>query len=401
MAGVITASEPSWIGPFSGLNPRQFGKLVTVLRREGADAVRKGRPWSLPLEDRALLVAAYWRTNLIMRQLAPLFRVSKSATDRIIDHLGPMLALQPRKRFAKDTVLIVDGTLVSTRDHTIAEQSKNYRYSTNYQVVIDADTRLVVVVGRPLAGNRNDCKGWEESGAKAAVGKTLTIVDGGYPGTGLVIPHRRERGQSELPDWKEEHNKSRKQVRTRVEHVSARMKTWKILRDCRLKGNGIHHAMLESPGCTTSPSPDRRPAALQPAMPESTRRSFKGQPLGRGRQSAGNGRWPSARGGWPCPCAVAAAERRVRRAEQRSAPAEMVSGSSRPRWVASCGKREGGPAALRGNRTLLPITVVMDDEGPSADDARGPELPPSPRHPCASRSPPCTAQRQRPRGSSP
>ncbi|OSC51786.1 IS5/IS1182 family transposase, partial [Streptomyces sp. 4F] len=63
MAGVITASEPSWIAPFSGLSPRQFGKLVTVLRREGADAVRKGRPWSLPLEDRALLVAAYWRTN--------------------------------------------------------------------------------------------------------------------------------------------------------------------------------------------------------------------------------------------------------------------------------------------------------------------------------------------------
>ncbi|WP_328972837.1 helix-turn-helix domain-containing protein [Streptomyces sp. NBC_00239] len=85
---------------------------MTVLRRQGADAVRRGRPWSLPLEDRALLVAAYWRTNLTMSQLAPLFGVSKSAADRIIDHLGPMLALQPRKRFAKDTVLIVDGTLV-------------------------------------------------------------------------------------------------------------------------------------------------------------------------------------------------------------------------------------------------------------------------------------------------
>ncbi|REE61993.1 DDE family transposase [Streptomyces sp. 3212.3] len=190
---MITASEPSWIAPFTGLNPRQFGKLVTVLRRAGASAARKGRPWSLPLEDRALLVAAYWRTNLTMRQLAPLFGVSKSTADRIIDHLGPKLALQPRKRFAKDTVLIVDGTLVPTRDHTIAERSKNYRYSTNHQVVVDADTRLVVVVGRPLAGNRNDCKAWEESGAKAAVGKTLTIADGGYPGTGLVIPHRRER----------------------------------------------------------------------------------------------------------------------------------------------------------------------------------------------------------------
>ncbi|CCK24998.1 Putative transposase for insertion sequence element IS112 [Streptomyces davaonensis JCM 4913] len=244
MAAVITASESSWIAPFTGLSPRQFGKLVTVLRREGADAIRKGRRWSLLLEDRALLVAAYWRTNLTMRQLAPLFGVSKSAVDRIIDHLGPMLALQPCKRFAKDTVLIVDGTLIPTRDHSVAERSKNYRYSTNHQVVIDADTRRVVVVGRPLTGNRNDCKAWEESGAKAAVVKTLTIADGGYPGTGLVIPHRRERGQTELADWKEDHNKSHKQVRARVEHVFARMKTWKILRDCRLKGDGVHHAML-------------------------------------------------------------------------------------------------------------------------------------------------------------
>ncbi len=129
---MITVSEPSWIAPFTGLSPRAFGKLVTMLRREGADAVRKGRPWGLPLEDRALLVAAYWRTNLTVRQLAPLFGVPKSAADRIIDHLGPLLALQSRKRFAKDAVLIVDGTLVPTRDHTIAEKSKNYRYSTNH-----------------------------------------------------------------------------------------------------------------------------------------------------------------------------------------------------------------------------------------------------------------------------
>ena len=243
MAGVITASESSWIAPFTGLSPRQFEKLVTVLRREGADAVRKGRPWSLPLEDRTLLVAAYWRTNLTMRQVALLFGVSKSAADRIIDHLGPMLALQSRKRFAKDTVLIVDGTLVPTRDHTVAEQSKNYRYSTNHQVVIEADTRLIVMVGRPVPGNRNDCKAWEESGTKAAVGATMTIADGGYPGTGLVMPHRRRKGE-ELPDWKRAHNKSHQHVRARVEHTFARMKTWKILRDCRLKGDGVHHAML-------------------------------------------------------------------------------------------------------------------------------------------------------------
>ncbi|MGW3935929.1 transposase [Streptomyces phaeochromogenes] len=244
MAGVITASEPSWIAPFTGLSPRQFAKLLTTLRREGADPVRKGRPWSLPLEDRVLLVTAYWRTNLTLRQPALLFGVSKSAADRIIGHLGPALALQPRKRFAQDTVLIVDGILVPTRDHTVAEQSKNYRYSTNHQVVIDADSRLVVAVGRPLPGNHNDCKAWELSGAKDAVGTTTVIADGGYRGTGLIIPHRRAPGQTELPAWKEEHNASHRKVRARVEHVFARMKTWRILRDCRLRGDGIHHAML-------------------------------------------------------------------------------------------------------------------------------------------------------------
>jgi hypothetical protein len=196
------------------------------------------------LEDRVLLVTTYWRTNLTLRQLAPLFGISKSAADRIIDHLGPLLALRPRKRFRKDTVLIVDGTLVPTRDHAIAAQSKNYRYSTNHQVVIDADTRLVVVIGQFLPGNRNDGKAWEQSGAKAAVGKATVIADGGYRGTGLVIPHRRARGQAELPAWKEDHNASHRRVRARVEHVFARMKGWKILRDCRLKGDGVYHAVL-------------------------------------------------------------------------------------------------------------------------------------------------------------
>ncbi|GAA2147290.1 hypothetical protein J2S68_002249 [Glycomyces algeriensis] len=140
--GVVTASEECWIEPFSGLTPGVFSRLVRQLEREGVNAPRPGRPWSLPLADRILLVAAYWRTNLTLRQLAPLFGISKSAADRIIDHLGPKLALRPRQRFVKGTVLIVDGTLVLTRDRTIAAPSKNYRYSTNHQVVIDADTTV-------------------------------------------------------------------------------------------------------------------------------------------------------------------------------------------------------------------------------------------------------------------
>jgi len=240
---VITASQSSWIAPFTGVSPRAFRTLVSQLRREGADAPQPGRPWSLPLEDRVLLVATYWRTNLTLRQIAPLFGISKSAADRIIGHTAPLPALQQRRRFRRDTVLIVDGTLVPTRDHAIAAQSKNYRYATNHQVVIDADTRLVVAVGRPVPGNRHDSKAWAESGAKDLVGRATTIADGGYPGTGLIIPHRKPKG-GELCAWKREHNRCHKRVRARVEHTFARMKTFKILRDCRLRGDGVHHAML-------------------------------------------------------------------------------------------------------------------------------------------------------------
>lgn len=55
-------------------------------------------------------------------------------------------------------------------------------------------------------------------------GTTTVIADGGYRGTGLLIPHRRQPGKDELPAWKEESNASHRQVRARVEHVFAHMK---------------------------------------------------------------------------------------------------------------------------------------------------------------------------------
>ncbi len=65
-------------------------------------------------------MATYWRTNLTMRQLAAVFGVSKSAAARVINDLGSALGLRPRVRFPRGAVLIVDGTLVPTRDHEVS-----------------------------------------------------------------------------------------------------------------------------------------------------------------------------------------------------------------------------------------------------------------------------------------
>ncbi|MFF2572282.1 transposase family protein [Streptomyces sp. NPDC058084] len=83
------------------MDPRQFNRVVRALRSEGADITRRGRPWGIPLEDRVLLVAAYWRTNLTLRQLAPLFGVSKSAAGRIVRQVGPFWRSGPGSGFAR------------------------------------------------------------------------------------------------------------------------------------------------------------------------------------------------------------------------------------------------------------------------------------------------------------
>ena len=234
---VITAREASWIEPFTGLTPAQFRKLVrTVTVRGGAEIAdgRPGRQWSLELADRVLLVAAYWRTNLTMRQIGPLFGVSHSAAHRVIDSLGPLLALAPVRRRRTDQIAIVDGTLVPLRDHRLAAQSKNYRYSANLQVAIDADTRLVIALGRPQPGNRNDCTAYRDSGINRILAGRPVMADGGYQGNpGVIMPLRKPGGNQQLPEWKTTMNTSHKRVRARVEHSLSRLKCWKILRDYR------------------------------------------------------------------------------------------------------------------------------------------------------------------------
>lgn len=230
------------VRPFSGLT-EQFARLVALVRRRGGD-VQRGRPWRLPLEERVLLVATYWCTNLTLRQVAPLFEVSKSAVDRILDHLAPLLAISLTRRPRKDTVYIVDGTLVPTRDRSVAASSKNYRYSTNLQVVIDANSRMVVAIGIPLPGSRNDCRAFPESGVDRVCRGAPTIAGGGYQGTGPLIPHRKRRGPSHLSPHQEAENAVHRRARARVEHALSRLKNWRTLRDCRLKDNGVHQALL-------------------------------------------------------------------------------------------------------------------------------------------------------------
>jgi hypothetical protein len=169
-----------------------------------------------------------------MRQIGPLFGVSHSAAHRVIDTIGPLLALAPVRKRRADAVTIVDGTLIPTRDHRLATPSKNYRYSTNVQVAIDAETRLVIATGDPRPGSRNDCTVYRDSGIAEALADRPVMADGGYQGNPTVVmPYRKPRDGNDLPEWKEDLNATHRKIRARVEHVLSRMKNFKILRDYR------------------------------------------------------------------------------------------------------------------------------------------------------------------------
>ncbi|MGW1617708.1 transposase family protein [Streptomyces sp. NPDC002172] len=243
MAGVLRA-ERVRVKTFAGLRSTQFSSLLKVVRERGGNGTLRGRPWSLPLVERVLMVAVYYRTNLTMRQLGPLFGVSSSTVCRVVQRLGPLLALEPmgRPSDAADRWWIVDGTLIPLRDRSVAASSRNFRFSANVQVIVDTGTRLVIAAARPVPGTTADAHVWRASGLSQYCEGVIVLGDGAYLNCGMAVPHRKRPGRA-LLQAEEDDNAEHRRVRARVEHVIGRLKNYKILRDCRQRGDGLHHAV--------------------------------------------------------------------------------------------------------------------------------------------------------------
>lgn len=91
------------------------------------------------------------------------------------------------------------------------------------------DTRLVIAIGDPQPGNRNDTIAYRDSGMN--VRSSLTAPIAATRRSSPSLPPGP--GQNQLPAWQEERNTKHRQVRAVVERCFARMKTYKILRDYR------------------------------------------------------------------------------------------------------------------------------------------------------------------------
>ena len=133
--------------------------LADVIRRLRSSVPRRGRPWALPLEQRVVIACTSLRTNLTVRELAAVFAISRAQAQRIVTDIVERIAAlvaSSTVRSDRRQSWIIDGTLVPTRDHSVAAKSKSYRWSCNAQILVRrADLHVIAVAGGG-PGNRND-----------------------------------------------------------------------------------------------------------------------------------------------------------------------------------------------------------------------------------------------------
>jgi hypothetical protein len=132
--------------------------------------------------------------------------------------------------------VVVDGTLIPTRDHRRAARSKNDRWSCNAQILVRRRDLRIVATSAGGPGNRNDPvhdRGSRVEMLCQAHGRVL--ADGGYRGVSeLVTPTFRKNRIVRDRAWRRHRRR-----RARVEHAISRLKNWRVLRDHRRRGRHL------------------------------------------------------------------------------------------------------------------------------------------------------------------
>lgn len=84
---------------------------------------------------------------------------------RVIQRLGPLLALEPiaRRPDVSERLWIVNGILVPVRDRQVGSSSCSYRFPASVQGIVDADTPLVIIAARPAPGATAGAHAWRAS----------------------------------------------------------------------------------------------------------------------------------------------------------------------------------------------------------------------------------------------
>jgi len=265
---------PETFRRLTGITPEKFDEVLQQLTPlyETWNANRLGRPkrrreigggrkFSLPLEDRLLLLLLYYRTYVTYAFLGFLFGIHAGSPGRLFKPLEPLLAgifRIPERRIvmSEDEIMAAffDGTEQPT-NRPKRKQGKWYsgkkkRHTIKHQVVVVKKRKKnghgkrklrIAAVSKAFTGKTHDKRIYEKTRSHAPPG-----VDGngdsGFQGTNLIVPVKKPKGKELTPQQKASNHRHSSQ-RIVAEHGIGKMKIWRICRD-QFRGRRSDHTLM-------------------------------------------------------------------------------------------------------------------------------------------------------------
>ena len=273
--------QPLVFQRLTGITPAIFDELLSKIApvNEAENLKRLSRPgrkrkvgggmqFTLPLEDRLLMLLMYYRTYTTHIFLGLIFGIDGSNVGRNMNPLQPLLArifrIPERKIEITEEEIIVaffDGTEQPTNRPKHGQQKwysgKKKKHTIKHQVVVvrkrkkPGNYRIkqkrkvrIVAVSKPFVGRTHDKKMYEET-RTVLPPKVPGKGDTAYIGTALKTPRRKPRG-GELTEKQKKSNRRFSSVRVTVEHGIGKMKIWRICRDQYRNLRSKHAVMFKN-----------------------------------------------------------------------------------------------------------------------------------------------------------
>lgn len=203
---------------------------------------RPGRKYALELPDMILMVLLYYRTYATQMFVGFLFGIDDSRVCRNIQKLEPILArimaIKKTKHLSKEEVaeLIIDATEQPIERPKKGQKSfysgKKKRHTNKTEIRITPKGRIVDV-SRTKPGSQHDFSLYKE---RTPIPKeTKAFVDLGYQGldkmhSNTELPFKPSKNKPLDPE-DIAYNQALSRIRIKVEHVLAKIKTFRILSD--------------------------------------------------------------------------------------------------------------------------------------------------------------------------
>lgn len=266
--------DPFTFRRLTGITPEKFDEVFQRLkprydtwnekrltRKNRKRPIGPGRRFTLPLEDRFLMLLLYYRTYVTHVFLGFLFHIDDSNVGRNINPLQPLLAgifTIPEQRIdlSEEEILTLffDGTEQQTQRPEHKQRTfysgKKKRHTVKHMVVVarkrgKGKERLrIVAISKSFGGKAHDKKIYQAMRATAPP-RVRRKGDLGFQGTILLIPIKKKKGR-ELTKRQKRLNRRFASARICIEHAIGKLKIWRMAAERYRNKRSMHTVMFKN-----------------------------------------------------------------------------------------------------------------------------------------------------------